>query len=201
MIVHSLPPGALPALRLQRCSGSGKVEIHVGSNGREVLAKWSHRAAGGARCRGKTVVTKIPPSEHYKRYEGDDGGFGTHVGPLYIDARRVLAPRFAMLPEDHHANAAGVVHGGMLMTLCDQVLGLTVRANAGTPAVVTVSLNCQFVTAARPGNWIEGWAEIVHRAGTLFFIRGTLISAGLPILTGNGIWKQVREPAPREQLG
>jgi acyl-coenzyme A thioesterase PaaI-like protein len=74
-----------------------------------------------------------------------------------------------------------------------------VRANAGTPAVVTVSLTCQFVTAARPGNWIEAWAEIVHRAGSLIFIRGTLMSEGIPVMTGNGIWKQVREPAQSEQ--
>lgn len=143
-------------------------------------------------------MTQTLPSENYLLYAGDDGGFGAHVGPLYIDEREVLSPRFAFLPQAHHANAAGVVHGGMLMTLCDQVLGLTVRANAGTHAVVTVSLTCQFVTAARPGNWIEGWAEIVHRAGQLFFIRGTLMSAGIPLMSSSGIWKQVREPAPRE---
>jgi acyl-coenzyme A thioesterase PaaI-like protein len=143
-------------------------------------------------------MMKGMPSAYYQPYAGDDGGFAAHVGPLYIDERRVLSPRFAFLPGYHHANAAGVVHGGMLMTLSDQVLGLTVRANAGTPAVVTVSLTCQFVTAARPGNWIEGWAEIVHRAGSLIFIRGTLTSEGTPVMSSNGIWKQVREAAQRE---
>jgi len=141
------------------------------------------------------VMTTALPSEHFKLYEGDDGGFGAHVGPLYVDARAALSPRFAFLPIAHHANHAGVVHGGMLMTLSDQVLGLTVRANAATHAVVTVSLNCQFVTAARPGIWIEGQAEIVRRAGKLFFIRGMLTSDGIPIMSSNGIWKQVREPA------
>jgi acyl-coenzyme A thioesterase PaaI-like protein len=144
-------------------------------------------------------MTKPLPSENYKLCERNDGGFGAHVGPLYIDERQVLSPRFAFLPKAHHANSAGVVHGGMLMTLCDQVLGRTVRANAGTSAIVTVSLTCQFMTAARPGNWIEGWAEIVHRAGSLFFIRGTLTSEGIPVVTSNGIWKQVREPAQRER--
>jgi uncharacterized protein (TIGR00369 family) len=143
-------------------------------------------------------MTKALPSENFKLYEGDDGEFGAHVGPLYIDERQRLSPRFAFLPKTRHANHAGVVHGGMLMTLCDQVLGLTVRANAGTHAVVTVSLTCQFVTAARLGNRIEGSAEIVHRAGKLFFIRGTLVSEGVPVMTCNGIWKQVREPAQRE---
>lgn len=143
-------------------------------------------------------MTKPMPSENYRLYEGDDGRFGAHVGPLYIDERQLLSPRFAFLPAAHHANHAGVVHGGMLMTLSDQILGLTVRANAGTHAVVTVSLSCQFVTAGRPGNWIEGWAEIIHRAGKLFFIRGTLMSEGMPVMTSSGIWKQVREPAQRE---
>lgn len=146
---------------------------------------------------GLEVMMTAQPSEHYQLYEGDDGGFGAHVGPLYIDERKILSPRFAFLPKAHHANHAGVVHGGMLMTLSDQILGLTVRANAGTHAVVTVSLTCQFVTAARPENWIEGWAEIVHRAGRLIFIRGALMSGGIPVMTSNGIWKQVREPETR----
>lgn len=141
-------------------------------------------------------MTTAPP-ENYKPYAGNDGGFGKHVGPLYVDERQVLSPRFALMTREHHCNHAGVVHGGMLMTFSDQVLGLTVRANAGTEAVVTVSLTCQFVTSARIGNWIEGSAEIVHRTGSMFFIRGTLVSAGVPVMTSNGIWKQVRESAQR----
>ena len=159
------------------------------------MRDYGKSGAGHGQIVGKeAVMTKTPPPENYRPYEGNDGGFATHVGPLYVDERQMLSPRFAFLPGTHHANHAGVVHGGMLMTLSDQILGLTVRANAGTHAVVTVSLTCQFVTAARPGHWIEGWAEIIHRAGKLFFIRGTLVSGGVPVMTSNGIWKQVREP-------
>jgi hypothetical protein len=32
----------------------------------------------------------------------------------------------------------------------------------------------------------------------LIFIRGTLTSEGTPVMTSNGIWKQVREAARRE---
>lgn len=140
-------------------------------------------------------MTKAQPPENYKPLKTQDRGFSSHVGQLYIDERQMHAPRFAFLPEARHANSAGVVHGGMLMTLCDRILGLTVRKNVGTDATVTVSLTCQFLSAARPGSWIEGWAEIDHRAGNLIFIHGTLISEGVRVMSSNGIWKLVRDRA------
>ena len=145
-------------------------------------------------------MSEHPPGLPEGSEPASTGGFNLYIGPLYRlpDEEDGAVTRFAFIAAEKHMNAAGTVHGGMLMTFCDQVLGLTVRANAGTHAVVTVSLTCQFVTAARPGNWIEGWAEIVHRAGRLIFIRGTLMSEGVPIMSSNGIWKQVREPARRE---
>jgi uncharacterized protein (TIGR00369 family) len=137
-------------------------------------------------------MTTHRPPDGYKLLEGSDGRFGVHIGPLYIDERKALSPRFAFLPHAHHANAAGVVHGGMLLALSDQVLGLTVRVAAASHAVVTISLTSEFVTAARLGKWIEGCAEVVHQTRTLVFVRGTLTSEGIPVMTSNGIWKKVR---------
>ena len=143
-------------------------------------------------------MTKAHPPENYKPFKNNDSGFSAHVGTLYIDERQILAPRFAFLPEAWHANDAGVVHDGMLMKLCGRILGLTVRSNVETDATVTVSLTCQFLSAARPGSWIEGWAEIDHRAGNLIFSHGTLMREDIPVMSSNGIWKLVRERAHRE---
>ncbi|MBM3556198.1 MAG: PaaI family thioesterase, partial [Alphaproteobacteria bacterium] len=67
--------------------------------------------------------TSTPP-HGYKRVP-IDRGFAALIGPSYYrEADGRLFYRFATGPE--HANVAGLVHGGLLMTLADNILGGTV---------------------------------------------------------------------------
>jgi acyl-coenzyme A thioesterase PaaI-like protein len=120
-----------------------------------------------------------------------DGRFAESVGPLYVHEGE--PPRFGFLAEPRHGNVRESVHGGMLMTLADQVLGLTVMQAVGleTP-VVTVSLHCDFVSAARPGEWIEGEATITRMTRSLIFVRGSLSHGRRVVLSAAGVWKKVR---------
>ncbi|MFC7539986.1 hypothetical protein ACFQU2_11710 [Siccirubricoccus deserti] len=47
------------------------------------------------------------------------------VGP-FLARRAGDAWEYAFLPEQRHLNIGGVVHGGMLMSFMDDVLGMTV---------------------------------------------------------------------------
>lgn len=120
-----------------------------------------------------------------------DGRFAEAVGPLYI--REGEPVRFGFRAESRHGNVRETVHGGMLMTLADQVLGLTVMQAVGldTP-VVTVSLHCDFVSAAKPGDWIEGEATVTQITRTLIFVRGSLSHHGGVVLSAAGVWKRLR---------
>jgi len=122
-----------------------------------------------------------------------DGSFAEAVGPLYV--REGEPVRFGFLAESRHGNVRETVHGGMLMTLADQVLGLTVMQAVGleTP-VVTVSLHCDFVSAAKPGDWIEGEATVTQITRTLVFVRGSLSHHGAVVLSAAGVWKKLRRP-------
>lgn len=120
-----------------------------------------------------------------------DGRFADAVGPLYV--RDGEPARFGFLAESRHGNVRETVHGGMLMTLADQVLGLTVMQAVGleTP-VVTVSLHCDFVSAAKPGDWIEGEATVTRMTRSLVFVRGSLSHGGHVVLSAAGVWKKLR---------
>ncbi|TAK47869.1 MAG: PaaI family thioesterase [Xanthobacteraceae bacterium] len=136
------------------------------------------------------------PPAGYKLFAAGDGNFATLVGPLYVtDAGP--QPGFMFMPAAHHGNAAGAVHGGMLMTLADQVLGLNVHAAAGGSRIVTVSLTIEFIAGARIGAWISGTAEITRQTRSLVFVRGELHQAGELVLAAMGIWKKIR-PAPAQ---
>ncbi len=125
-----------------------------------------------------------------------DGRFADLVGTLY--QRRDEPGRFGFPVEARHANVRETVHGGLLMTRADQVLGITVRRAVGMDVpVVTVSLHCDFVSGAVAGDWIDGEATIARVTKTLVFVRGTLACNGEVVLSAAGVWKMLRRPAAR----
>ena len=118
-----------------------------------------------------------------------DGEFGDGVGPLLV---RSDESGFALRARPKHCNARGTVHGGMLMTLADQVLGLTVQRAVGSVDVATVSLNCDLVSGAAVGDLIEGEATITRMTRSIVFVRGRLRCGDRVILTASGLWKRLQ---------
>lgn len=121
-----------------------------------------------------------------------DGPFTEPLGPLFI---REDGSGFAFRATERHCNARGGVHGGMLMTFADQVLGLAVQRAVGSLDVATVSLNCDLVAGAVPGDLIEGEAEISRISRSIVFVRGTLGCGGRILMNASGLWKRLRGQA------
>lgn len=120
------------------------------------------------------------------------GGFTDLVGPLW--SRREGSPEapswaYGFLAGPQHTNVHGIVHGGMLVTLIDNALGLVVWESSGRRGAVTMQLNTQFIAAAQPGDFVEARGEVLRQARSVVFIRGTLSIAGRTILAADGIWK------------
>lgn len=118
-----------------------------------------------------------------------DGDFGRSNGQLYWSQAR---GRFAFRVSDRHRNENGVIHGGMLMTLADQVLGLTVVQALGNKPAATVSLNCDFVSGALSGDLIEGEARVTRITKSLVFVQGSLHCGDRLLLTASGLWKPLK---------
>ncbi len=124
----------------------------------------------------------------WKPLEQRGGGFEELVGPLY--ARRTDAGvRFGFRAEPKHANPRGMIHGGMLMTLVDHALGAMVWHAVGRRFCATVSLNCDFVAAAKVGDWIEAVGEISRKGHSLIFVHGELMVGDKLVVSANGVWK------------
>jgi acyl-coenzyme A thioesterase PaaI-like protein len=125
-------------------------------------------------------------------------GFGRQIGPLYEqnDGGYTLAFRV----EEHHTNGMANCHGGMLMSFADMAWGRIISVSR-SHYWVTVRLTCDFLSAAKLGDWVEGEGELTAEADGVFTVRGRIWSGERVLMTGAGVFKTLgpREPRPGEK--
>ena len=119
------------------------------------------------------------------------GGFNKYVGPLYrlADLEDGTVKRFAFAAAEQHMNGAGTVHGGMLMTFADTSMSRTSRLISGAKGTATVSLTCDFVTAAKLGDVIESRVRVNRLTRTIVFLSAELVCGERTLMVGTGVWK------------
>jgi uncharacterized protein (TIGR00369 family) len=119
--------------------------------------------------------------------------FSKYVGPVWRlpDADGGAVKRFTFFVTEKHMNAAGSVHGGMLMTLADMAMGQTSRLASGARNCATVSLNCDFVGPGRLGEFVEARVRVTRKSRTMLFLSAELVSADRILLVATGLWKIV----------
>jgi uncharacterized protein (TIGR00369 family) len=115
-------------------------------------------------------------------------GYPALIGPFWYK-REEGGFRYGFPVEARHLNNGGVVHGGMLMSFADDVLGMTVWEAAGRKPCTTVQLSTQFISPARPGDFVEGRAEVMRATRSLVFVRGLVTVADRTVIHADGIWK------------
>lgn len=116
-------------------------------------------------------------------------GFNAYIGEMFVDPAKAIGDpkRFGFLPEGKHLNGGGALHGGLLMTLADNVLGFT--ANEVGNASATVTLNTDFLAAGEAGAIVWGSATVTRRTRSLIFVSGDLMQNDRLLMTATGIWK------------
>jgi len=105
------------------------------------------------------------------------------------DGERLL---FGLLTRADHANPAGAVHGGILVTFADHMLGRHVEITTDAVPNVTIQLNTHFLAAVTPGTFLELRAEVTRATGSLVFIRGIISVDGHDSVALDGIWRVFR---------
>ena len=115
------------------------------------------------------------------------GPFTNHNGPFYIkkDTNRSTHGAFIL---DRHCNAANIAHGGMLMSFADGVLGHTVYSKTKR-AGVTIKFNSEFLSAAREGEWLEGYGNVSHVSGDYVYCNTMLKVSTRNVLSVTSIFK------------
>ncbi len=116
--------------------------------------------------------------------------FGGLIGPFYEDLSVDEGVVRGFYVDGRHANSGGVLHGGMLMSFADILLGQAAWNAAGGP-VVTMRMISDFLAPARPGDWVRGEARLSGRQGRSLFIEGLITVRDRPILSTEAIFQKI----------
>ncbi len=116
-------------------------------------------------------------------------GFNAYVGPFYGRPNDDDSVHFFLELRDEHMNGAGMAHGGLLMAFADAVLGTAVSLSVDGAPCATMTLNTDFVAAAKLGERVEGEAEVTRKTRSVVFVQGRLFVGDKTLMTATGIWK------------
>ena len=111
------------------------------------------------------------------------------VGPLFCrkDPERGLV--IGLRVAEKHANARGIAHGGLLLTLADIALGYRTAFAQEPPAgLITASLTADFAGAAKVGDWVEAHVDIQKVGGRLAFANAFLMVDGERIVRASAVF-------------
>ncbi len=118
------------------------------------------------------------------------------VGPFYYrrDGERLI---IALRIVEKHANARGVAHGGLLMTLADIALGYNTAYREDPPAtLVTASLTADFAGTAKLGDWVEAHVDVQKSGRRLAFANAYLAVGDERILRASAVFaRSAAKPA------
>lgn len=110
--------------------------------------------------------------------------------PIYfriVDGSYQLAIRFG----DAHANSRGGLHGGVIATLADNAMGLTLSLSpGGTPkGFVTTSLSVDYLDAAKAGQWVVIAPRLIKRGKASGVVDALVFADGAIIARANASFR------------
>lgn len=135
----------------------------------------------------KTATAGIPPG--FRPIAFKDATFNASIGPVharYVGEELVLGFRV----EPRHCNPAGIVHGGMLMTIADMTAGFCAAFGSGIDKFMpTVNMTFDFISSGAVGDWVEGRGELLKTTRSLAFATVMLSVGERPVLRASCIMK------------
>ena len=130
------------------------------------------------------------------------GGFAPHDRkspltapwePIYCKAQGVsLVLGIEIRPP--HTNSRGLVHGGLVAALLDNVMGLAcskalLAERPDAAGVITVSLGVEYLGMAKLGQWLTFEPHFVKTGKTLCFAEASAIADGVIIARGRSTFR------------
>lgn len=126
------------------------------------------------------------------------GPYLRKLGPLWFRQDEEGNPVIGLRVDDGHLNVQGMTHGGMLTTLADGALSISVAlARQRRGATVTVSLTADFLAAGRPGDWLEAHVRITKMGRRLAYANCDIRAGERHLLRSSGVFAlNDRAPTP-----
>jgi uncharacterized protein (TIGR00369 family) len=89
-----------------------------------------------------------------------------------------------------HCNSRGFLHGGVIASLTDNAMGLSLGQVTGSSGV-TVSLTVDYVHSATPGQWLQIEPRVIRAGGKLGFVDALVTADGETIARANATFRIV----------
>lgn len=128
-------------------------------------------------------------------------GLGQRIGPFYlkdgVSVDEDGVTRVGLKMEALHGGGPGRGHGGVTMTLLDEVMGRS-ATNACETFCVTITMNTNFCASTQIGDFLIARAKVSHKTFKTIFLEATIHAGDVLIATATGIWKKTKEPIPDE---
>lgn len=100
--------------------------------------------------------------------EVDDGTFINHMGSVFTRGLGELG----VLTQPCHRNLSGIVHGGVLMTAFDRVMGMLPRNLRPGERFPTATMTIEFLREVKVGEFIHLTASVTKAGRRAVFVRG-----------------------------
>ncbi|WP_238364569.1 PaaI family thioesterase [Mesobacterium pallidum] len=118
-------------------------------------------------------------------------GFMDQIGPVLASVTD--SSHYGLQTTEMHQNHIGLVHGGVLTSLLDQVMALVAWNAADRQPTVTVQMDTRFLGAARAGDFLAAQARIRHVTRSLIFVDAEITCKHQPIASASAIMKISRQ--------
>lgn len=149
----------------------------------------AERDAEALAQRDAEAFARDRPPEGYRIY-WSSSPFSSQHGPYYqrFEGRRSYR---GFRVRHNHCNSAGILHGGMLVSFIDALMGLAVWRHMRIMPL-TMRLTTDFISIARPGDWVEGMAEVTDDQDGVVFVGGKVSCGARTVLTAHGLFAQMK---------
>jgi len=135
-------------------------------------------------------IVESGPWAGWSAWSGVDP-FEDNAAAFYFRRDPGGAIRCALRCEHKQLNGAGFMHGGAIMTFADYSLFAVAQDELAGGRGVTVTLNGEFVGAAKEGDLVESTGEVIRAGRSLIFIRGLIVVGAEPIMSYSGVIKRM----------
>ncbi|MAN62178.1 MAG: thioesterase [Parvibaculum sp.] len=126
------------------------------------------------------------------------GPYPSHNGPFF---HKATDEGFwhGVRVQRRHCNSKGITHGGMLMAFADGLLGTAVYLETRTVAL-TARMNSDFLSSARPGEWLEGTARVTRATSSVAFCEAELYVGSRSVLRATGVFKLMQRHREKDAI-
>ena len=147
--------------------------------------------AEGATTENGPVLLTEGPFAGWMTWSRHGDQYETLLGPFCFKMADEKV-RCAFQPRPDHLNIGGKIHGGALMSFADfSLFCFAHKALADGVKAVTLTCNCEFLSAGELDGWIEAEGEVLRETRSLIFVRGLITQRGRAVLAFSGALKKI----------